>query len=344
MRKIAIFILFFALLAHGANAQTSSASMEQLAQTLAKGLKSEKAKGKQIRLDYFTLDETQMGSVFSSNLYTALATELGKNGMAVRENPNDLNKQRTLAPKDQWVVCGVFTEQKGQILVHAALYDISQKKNIATAKGGIATVFLTKAGISWKPQQFENAQRTRNLIVDDDDAPQPEPKPAPDPAPAPKPTPEPTPSPEASTGDFKLDVMTSKGFGHQIFNEGERMQIAVRSKRPCFLRLVYHAADGQKVLLLENEPMKTSEEGNYITVPQEFECAAPFGIETLQLFACTEIFPPLRTHKDGGFIFIDDEIASINTKTRSFKPVSGNAKGLLRAEVRIQVTTLAKSK
>jgi predicted alpha/beta-hydrolase family hydrolase len=62
MRKIAIFILFFALLAHGANAQTSSASMEQLAQTLAKGLKSEKAKGKQIRLDYFTLDETQMGS------------------------------------------------------------------------------------------------------------------------------------------------------------------------------------------------------------------------------------------------------------------------------------------
>ncbi len=321
-------------------AQSQATSIEQLAQNIADGLQTTKAQGKQARLDYFTLDDTHMGSVFAQKLYAALFIELPKKGIAVRQNPNDLAQQKTLASKDQLVICGVFTEQNGQLEVNAALYDIRQKKNIATTKARIASTTLANSNTTWKPQQFEQAKRTRNLIVEDEV--QPAPEPAPVPAPTPEPAPQPTPYPEPSKGDFGLEVMTSKGFGHQIFTEGERMQIAVKSERQCFLRLVYHAADGQKVLLLENEPMKTSDEGNFITVSQEFECAAPFGVETLQLFACTEIFPPLRTHKSDGFIFIDDEIAAVNTKTRSFKPVSGSNKNMLRAEVQVQVTTLGK--
>ena len=225
------------------------------------------------------------------------------------------------------------------------------KQPIRYIKVAIPRDLLIQNKTPWQPAQLEQARRTRNLIVEDDEmpappAPAPAPEPTPEPAPAPalSPAPLPTPEPAPSQGDFALAMMTSKGFGHQIFTEGELMSIAVQAEKPCFLRLVYHAADGSKVLLLENVPMKVSDEGNYITVPQDFECSAPFGVETLQLFACTEMFPPLRTHLDNGLVFIDEEISAVNAKTRGFKPVSGKGKkgSLAKAEVRLQVTTLPK--
>jgi hypothetical protein len=338
MHKKYLISLFILLLSNIVGLSAQSAETIELAKNIAEILakKASITKGKSVRLDYFTLDDTRMGSMFSRDLYLALILHLPKAGITVRENPNNLTEQKAFVSKDAFVVCGNFTEQGSNIQINAVLYDLSAKKPLAKAKATIVTAILTQQKTPWKPDFFEKAKNTRNLIVEDEATP--EPKPSPDP----KPVPEPTPEPEPSKGDFALELMTSKGFGHQIFNEGERMQIAVKTDRPCFLRLVYHAADGQKVLLLENEPMKTSDQGNYITVPQEFECAAPFGVETLQLFACTEVFPPLRTHKDNGFIFIDEEVTAVNAKTRSFKPVTGNNKNgkLERSEVSMQVTTM----
>ncbi|MCC6411992.1 MAG: hypothetical protein IT270_10055 [Saprospiraceae bacterium] len=304
------------------------------------GERKSHTKGQTVRLDYFTFENTEMGSVFSRELYNVLLTELPKAGIVLRKNDNDLSSQQTFVNKDDYVVCGTYRENGGNLNVYAYLYDLKNKQPIRYIEVAIPTPLLVKLNYTWKPEQLEKAIRTRNLIVEDDDA-APDPTPAPSPpAPAPEPIPVPSPDPPPSHGDFELALMTSKGFGHQIFTEGERMRIAVRAAEPCFLRLVYHAADGSKVLLLENVPMKVSDEGNYITVPQEFECSSPFGVETIQLFACTEVFPPLRTHKENGLIFIDEDVASVNTKTRGFKPVSGDE--FSKAEVSLQVTTLPK--
>jgi hypothetical protein len=338
MLKKYLISLFILLCSNMIGLYAQSAKTTEIAKNIAEILaqKASTTKNKSVRLDYFTLDDTRMGSVFSRDLLLALMVQLPKAGIALRDNPNNLTEQKTFVSKDAFVICGNFTEQGSDLQINAVLYDLGTKKPLTKAKATISTSILTQQKTPWKPESFEKAKNTRNLIVEDETTPDPKP------SPEPKPTPEPTPEPAPSKGDFALDLMTSKGFGHQIFNEGERMQIAVKTDRPCFLRLVYHAADGQKVLLLENEPMKTSDQGNYITVPQEFECAAPFGVETLQLFACTEVFQPLRTHKDNGFIFIDEEVTAVNAKTRSFKPVAGNNKNgkLERAEVSMQVTTL----
>jgi hypothetical protein len=327
-------------------AQAQTEVLQPLTQKITTGLSVKKTdlKGKTVRLDYFTLDDTEMGSVFSRALYQSLAKALPASGLPLRDNSNDLTKQQALAGKDDYAICGTYSEKGTSLVVRVALYDLKRKKSVLTLEETISTNVLTTQQLAWKPKQLEKAKQTRNLIVEDDEpAPKSTPSPTPNPAPAPEPTP--TPEPAPARGDFALSVMTSKGFGHQIFTEGERMRIAVKAEKACFLRLVYHAADGQKVLLLENVPMTVSNEGNYITVPQDFECSAPFGVETLQLFACTSVFPPLKTHAQDGFIFIDEDIASVNTKTRGFKPVAGgntDNSTVQRAEVSIQVTTLAK--
>lgn len=315
------------------NLAAQNQSLLFMARNISKaiGERSSHTRGKVVRLDHFTLDGTEMGSVFSRELYRALSTELPKAGIPLREQGNNLSKQQAALGKDDYVVCGIYQENGGKIEVQAYLYDLNNKQPIRFIQEAISTDLLTAQKLPWKPNQLEQAKRTRNLIVEDDD-----------PGPAPLPVPEPPPA----RGDFDLSLMTSKGPGHQIFTEGERMRIAVKAEKPCFLRLVYHAADGNKVLLLENVPMTVSDEGHYVTVPQDFECAAPFGVETLQLFACTELFPPLKTRAQDGFIFIEEEVASLNAKTRGFKPVTSEKKDknapFLKAEISIQVTTLPK--
>jgi hypothetical protein len=326
------YLFWVVLLAFCAGAQAQTDALQPLTQKIATSLAAKKAdlKGKAVRLDYFTLDDTEMGSVFSRAMYQSLAKALPANGLTLRDNANDLTKQQALAGKDDYAICGTYSEKGQSLVIRVALYDLKRKKPVLNLEETIETSALTTQLFPWKPKQFEKAKQTRNLIVEDD-------------TPTPN-SPTPTPTPTLHS-DFALSLITSKGFGHQIFTEGERMRIAVKAEKACFLRLVYHAADGQKVLLLENVPMTVSSEGNYITVPQDFECSAPFGIETLQLFACTAIFPPLKTHAQDGFIFIDEDITSVNTKTRGFKPVAGensNNATVQRAEVSLQVTTLGK--
>lgn len=333
-----IFLLMFLFLS-STPLKAQNSALAPMAQKIAKalGARSSYTQGKLVRLDYFTLENTEMGSVFSRELYRLLRAELPNAGVQLRENGNDLAKQQAFLGKDDYVVCGIYKENGGKIEVQTYLYDLRDKRPIRFIQEDISTDLLAAQKIPWRPNQLEQAKRTRNLIVEDE-APAPNPKPSP----APLPTPEPSPS----RGDFALSVMTSKGFGHQVFTEGERMRIAVKAEKPCFLRLIYHAADGNKVLLLENVPMTVSDEGNFVTVPQEFECSAPFGVETLQLFACTEVFPPLKTHAQDGFIFIDEAVEGVNAQTRGFKPVSSGKKDskstFSKAEVSVQVTTLAK--
>jgi Domain of unknown function (DUF4384) len=338
MRNLLFLLLTTFLTTLSAQQTDLTQHAQKIAKSLAKNAKT--LQNKSTRLDYFTYEDSEMGSIFSRDLYEALTTALEKEGITIRENSNDLTQQQAALGKDNYAIVGIYSEKNDKLEVKTYLFDLKTKKNIQTIKEVIPNAQLLNEQSAWKPQRFEQAKNTRNLIVEDDATPEP--------SPTPKPDAEPTPSPEPapSHGDFELAVMTSKGFGHQIFTQGERMQIAVKTDRDCFLRLVYHTADGQKVLLLENEAIKKSADNNYVTVPQQFECAEPFGIETIQLFASTELYPPLKTHLESGFLFIDEPIGAVNQKTRGFKPVLSDKNGKKvefgKAEVSLQVTTLPK--
>ncbi len=142
---------------------------------------------------------------------------------------------------------------------------------------------------------------------------------------------------ELSPTGFKLDAWTNKGAENLIFSENDTMHLFVRVNMPCYLRLIYHLADGSRCLLLNNHFLDASHVNSTVSIPEDFICSAPFGAEHLQLFASTGAFDQLPTREEGGYVFIESSLNDILAKSRGF--VKGSKKYLV-AEKRLTITTV----
>jgi hypothetical protein len=142
---------------------------------------------------------------------------------------------------------------------------------------------------------------------------------------------------EMKGGELQVEIITNKGKEGQIFSEGEMMKLFVRSNRECYLRFIYHLADGSKVLLLDNYYINRDKVNQVYELPYTFECAEPFGVETLQLNAQTQMFEPLTTRAESGYEFIQENTEQILVKTRGFKNKTGE---VLKAEEIVMFTTM----
>ena len=72
-------------------------------------------------------------------------------------------------------------------------------------------------------------------------------------------------------------------------------------------------------------------------VPEEFECAEPFGAEVLQVFARTEPFEPLETVERDGYYFLKEDLPRFLARTRGFKRKQPET---MQAERRVVITTM----
>jgi hypothetical protein len=108
---------------------------------------------------------------------------------------------------------------------------------------------------------------------------------------------------------------------------------------PAYVRVIYYMADGSKVLLLDNYYIDQTKVNKVIEIPDEFECAEPFGFETMQILAQTKAFKPLLTEKKYGYDFVVQETKAIVANTRGFKKVENKDKS---AEMRLNFTTVKK--
>ena len=145
---------------------------------------------------------------------------------------------------------------------------------------------------------------------------------------------------EVKGGNLNIDVYTNKGKENLIFTEGDVLKLFVRANRECYLRFVYHLADGSKVLLLDNYYINRDNVNQVYELPYEFECAEPFGIETLQLNAQGEPFEALNVRSEYGYDFILDDTQTIITKSRGFKKSKSETD--IKAEKRLVFTTMNK--
>jgi len=57
---------------------------------------------------------------------------------------------------------------------------------------------------------------------------------------------------ELVQGKLKVEVWTNKGDDNLIFTEGKRPRFYVRDNKECFIRFIYHLADNQAFLLIDN--------------------------------------------------------------------------------------------
>ena len=147
---------------------------------------------------------------------------------------------------------------------------------------------------------------------------------------------------------FQLEVWTDRGQDALLYGQGELMKIYLRSNRPCYVRLIYILADGQKTLLLDNLPINAESVNRSLSVNElkdlDFECAAPFGAEMLVAVGRTDQFDPLQTVEKEGYYFLPasqpEEVAYLSRDVRGFKRRQRDDASIQQTETKLMIATV----
>ena len=206
---------------------------------------------------------------------------------------------------------GTYWEADSNLKIIAVLTDQEEVKSVASVEALLPVIWLRNNDISYKPENFDQAYSEMIKLSKD----------------------------EITGGGMYIDIWTNKGKENLVYAKGEKLKLFVRANQKCYLRFIYHMADGSKILLLDNYYIGWDLANKTVEIPREFECTDPYGVETLQLVAQTDKFPPLNIKERYGFSFIVDDLDDILRNIRGFKPVSDEN---LKAEKRLVFTTVEK--
>ena len=86
------------------------------------------------------------------------------------------------------------------------------------------------------------------------------------------------------------------------------MKVYFRANQPCYVRILYILANGEKTLLVDNLQINLESINRPIFVNDlleiDFECTSPFGSEMLVGVARNRPFDQLETTEQDGYLFI----------------------------------------
>jgi len=235
----------------------------------------------------FTYQDTKMTSSFARYLRSALENQIGQ---TAKLKWDDLSQRRGFRPKSkqimsdlakqsgaQWLLFGTYWEQDDKIKLMPILRDVDTGKTLAGADILFDADILEPAGLSLKPGNFQQALIEQNAFTEG----------------------------EIISGQLQVDVGTNKGDQSLLFTEGEIMKVYVRVNRPAYIRLLYILADGRRTLLYDNHYIDQLKVNHVVEIPEEFECAPPFGAEMLVVIARTQEFEPLKTVEVDGYHYLE---------------------------------------
>lgn len=113
--------------------------------------------------------------------------------------------------------------------------------------------------------------------------------------------------------EISLEVNTNKGFGPQTYREGDMMKLKIRVSKACTVRLLYRDAAGNLLRLRNNDfEIPAGSVNQWIEIPERFQCAPPFGLETLFAYATTGTFKPIgKLRHSDGYTFIMDDLKTV---------------------------------
>lgn len=205
---------------------------------------------------------------------------------------------------------GTYWEEGTALRLIANLRDPVSGQTLASAECLVSKQLLATQGLDFQPPNYTSALQQQQQIQQN----QPD-----------------------NTG-LSVSVWTNKGQQNLVFERGERMWLFAQTNKAAYLRVVYYLADGRKVLLLDNVRVSEAQAGKPYRLPQEFVCAPPFGVERLQINACTHPFPTLLTYEQQGYQFVQEPTEQMLTKIRGFVPANHQS-GF--AEKHLLITTLS---
>ena len=285
-------------------------SIDDAAFAIALGLKMQAdSLDKEVRLTNFTFQDTKMASTFSKRFTRSLEAKLLANNLNVTVHEAKMDDNN--ADKNYYTLVGTYWEEGDNIKMIANVRDAASGRTVASAEATLTKKWLADNSLEFKPANYDNALKSL-IQFNQENIPE---------------------------GGLLIEVATNKGNEGLIFTEDEEMKLYVRVNKACYLRFIYHMADGTQVLLFDSYYIGNDKANQVIEIPETFVCAAPFGVETLQVNAQTQEFPPLRLRHEYGYSFIEEELSDVLVKTRGFKPKANKD---AKTEKRVVITTVAK--
>jgi len=213
-----------------------------------------------------------------------------------------------------YAINGTYWESPDGVKIIANLLKMPEGKVVAAAEAFVDVSIMQAANLDLKPQNFKNAYADQKHFRRD----------------------------EVIGGGLMLDVWTDKGAENLIYTEAELMRIFIRVNIPCYIRLIYHLADGVRTMLLDSHYIDESKVNKVYEIPEPFECAPPFGAEVLQVFARTTEFEKVETKDVDGYDVLKEDLQKFLVNTRGMKRIKKDKKKILQAEKRIVITTMGK--
>ncbi|MBX2842629.1 MAG: DUF4384 domain-containing protein [Flammeovirgaceae bacterium] len=297
-------------------------SLDDVAYLMAKGFQIQTNKPKRpIQLANFTYQDSKMGSPFSKRWASVFEKKL----VDAADYPivklqadnfytgsNIFKSEEEKDPTESlYMITGTYWEEDDNIKIISILREIESGKALASMEGSLDVSWLLANNVRYRPENFEVAYENQKVFSKD----------------------------EIVGGELMVDLWTNHGDDNLIYSEGETMKVYVRVNKPSYLRFIYHLADGTKVMLLDNYYIDDSNINKVYEIPEEFECSAPFGVETMQVNAQSKKFDPLNYNYQDGYQIITDDLEEVVSKTRGFK----TKKKVSNAEKRVIITTIAEN-
>ena len=253
---------------------------------------------KNIALSNITFEQTDFTSKFSLMLTDEIEVFLTKNNYNVARNNTRSIFNRV--DKTLHYLQGNYTEIDDKIKVNMKLINSKTNTTISAVSCILEKSYLEQENISYKPENIEKAVTDQEIIDND-----------------------------KFKNDFEIDVWTNKGNDNLVFEENEELQFTVITNQACYFRFIYKLADGNYVLLMDNIKIDQSKINKPYVIQDRFECAEPFGIETLIVNAKTVKFEPLDTYMQYGYNFINNDLEDILRNSRGFKTKVSRAEKIL---------------
>jgi len=269
----------------------------------------------------FIYRDTKMSSQFARYFKPILETkifELAKwkivqQASGIQPKSNDIAREFAVASGADYVLSGSYWEETGGIKFVVTLRNVDDGAITASVIASLDSSIVSDIPYSFKPENAVQALADQKVFS----------------------------SGEVINGGLNLEVWTNKGNDNLVFTKGDTMQVYIRVNMPCYIRFIYHLADGKRALLLENHYIKEADVNRvYTNESLKFFCDAPFGGENLQVFARTEEkFEPVETVNIDGYDILKDDLKEFVPATRGFKKVKQNT---MQAETRLVITTMEK--
>ena len=285
--------------------KSTSSAAYALAEQLADQMESNRIT---LRVYPLTYENTGFSSEFASYFHSSLESEL----VSFFTVLSDESRQTEVDA----ILTGTYWLTNEQCRIQVVITDLKSGSKLSAGSISLPKSMISDNGLEVLPRNFEKAMEDGRIFIVKDVIP----------------------------GKLSLEAWTSKGNRNLIFKEDEETTISIRVNKPCYLQMIYHLADGARILLDNNLYIDVTKVNHVYTLPDTFYIAPPFGVERLQIFAKTEKFEPVTVNTaifDGEEyenVFAED----IKEHTMAVRGFKKKKTGPQVAEKTLTITTIRK--